>query len=111
MKQSMIFNRSNLSFTINMGDLIDEDYSSYDSVLNHLTMLKSPLYNVLGNHDFTVDPRFRGRIADRMGTGSGYPSFTKEGFRFIVLNTNDISLFSREEKQGQGRGNSEYAYF
>ncbi|MEZ5000684.1 MAG: hypothetical protein R2727_08600 [Bacteroidales bacterium] len=38
-----------------------------------------------------------------MGTGSGHYSFTKEGFSFIVLNANDISLFSPRGETGPGQ--------
>ena len=92
------FNQLDLDFIVNLGDLIDRDFKSYDSVLTHLATLKSPLYNVLGNHDFTVDQRFRGRVSNRLNTGIGYYSFSSRGFRFIILNTNDISLYSPERR-------------
>jgi 3',5'-cyclic AMP phosphodiesterase CpdA len=84
-------------FTIQLGDLIDGTFSSYDDVLPLYDALKTPHYHVLGNHDFAVDPADKGRVLhrlglDALGSGKGYYDFGVRGWRFIVLNGSDLSV-------------------
>ena len=50
-----VLNQMDLAFVIQLGDLIDRDYSSFDAVVPIYDRLRSPHYHVLGNHDFSVD--------------------------------------------------------
>ena len=44
-----------IKFVVGLGDLIDRDLSSYDSVNTILSQSKNQVYNVAGNHDFDCD--------------------------------------------------------
>lgn len=88
------FNRHNLSFVVNLGDMIDHDYISFDKPLAILDKLNAPLYNVIGNHDFEVDDQFKGLVRKRLGNKNGYFNFEVNDMVFIVLDGSDVSTFS-----------------
>jgi 3',5'-cyclic AMP phosphodiesterase CpdA len=84
-------------FIIQLGDLINGEFASYDAVLPICDKLPSPLYHVLGNHDLAVETENKAKVLarlgpDRLGEGKGWYDFTRAGWRFVVLNGNDISL-------------------
>ncbi len=101
-------NNQELSFTIQLGDLIDHDYSSFDSILPILNKLNEPVYNVIGNHDFSVDEKFRKKVRGRLNNDRGYFSYSIDDFVFIVLDGTDISTFGtkqdiRQYRLGKGK--------
>lgn len=88
-----------LSFTIQLGDLIDGTFGSYDAVLPLYNALRVPHYHVLGNHDFAVEPAEKGQVLHRLGLdvlggGKGYYDFGYKGWRFVVLNGDDLSVLA-----------------
>jgi len=87
------FNRKEVDFVINLGDLIDRDYESYRPVLAELSSLDKPIYHVLGNHDFAVAPDFLNRLPRTLGMESRYYTIKKGNYRFIILDGNDVSTF------------------
>lgn len=87
-----VFNSKNLSFVIQLGDLIDKKIESFDSVLTIYNRLKMKQYHVLGNHDFSVDNRYKNSILNRLDLKNGYYDFKLKSWRFIVLDGNDISF-------------------
>ncbi|MDH5399143.1 MAG: metallophosphoesterase, partial [Cyclobacteriaceae bacterium] len=82
-----------LDFTVHLGDLIDRNYSSYDSVLPIVSRLRN-FYHVLGNHDFSVTDDEKQQVLHKIGLEKGWYDFSLRGWRFIVLDGNDISLYS-----------------
>jgi len=88
------FNIHNLDFVLSLGDLIDRDYSSYDNVLPIIEASNSKVYHVIGNHDNEVKDEFKDSVLLRLDAGKGYYSFSKNGYRFIVLNSFDINTKS-----------------
>ena len=101
------FNSQKVDFVLHLGDFIDQGFRHFDT-LNALTgQLRMPLYHVLGNHDFSVEPAEKPRVLSKLGLEKPYYSFSKPGWRFIVLNGNDISLFANsrgDEKHRQAGG-------
>lgn len=87
-----------VDFLINMGDLIDRDYSSYKPVLEIIESSGLKTYHCLGNHDYSVDAKYRKRLPLPMPGKSGYYSFTIGDFRFIILNGNEISTYASTSK-------------
>ncbi len=87
-------NREELNFIISLGDLIEMDSESFSDIMPVLDSARAKVYHVLGNHDFNVEPKEKKNIFSRMETGPGYYSFDIESFRFIVVNSNDISTYS-----------------
>lgn len=88
-------NNHNLSFTITFGDLIDRDYLGFDKILPILNKSKVKVYNVLGNHDFEVDEKFRKDVRSRLNNENGYFDFTYGDLVFIILDGSDLSTFGR----------------
>lgn len=87
------FNRHNLDFVVNLGDLIDKDWRSYDGIIPFFKNLKAPVYHVLGNHDYEVDERHKPEVHTKLGV-TKYYDFTKGNWRFMVLDGNEISTFA-----------------
>lgn len=86
------FNQYELSRIINLGDLIDRDFVSFEKPLNILKKSRLPIIHVFGNHDFTVEDGMKRKVPALLENPRGYHSFEKEGFLFIILNGMDISL-------------------
>ncbi|MCL6295542.1 metallophosphoesterase [Jejuia spongiicola] len=84
-------NTKNLDYTIHLGDFIDRNFESFDTVLPIWNRLKSKKYHVLGNHDFSVQDSLKPLVASKMGLKNRYYSFIKNNWRFIVLDGNDLS--------------------
>jgi 3',5'-cyclic AMP phosphodiesterase CpdA len=90
------------AFTVQLGDLVDGAFASYDAVLPIFARLRSPGYHVLGNHDQSVEPERQAEVLrrlglDRLGGGRGYYDFARDGWRFVVLNGNDLSVVAYPE--------------
>lgn len=86
------FNTLDLAYTIHLGDFIDSDWESFDVVGPIYNTLLAPRYHVLGNHDFSVPDEKKDEVHTKMGMSSTYYDFEVKGWRFIVLNGNDISF-------------------
>ncbi len=96
-------NSKDLSFVVSLGDLIERDFTSYDSVLNILDQLSWPVYHVLGNHDFSVTDQEKTKVNSKLGISDTYYDFEIKGYRFIVLNGCEISLFAPAENTKEYR--------
>jgi len=95
LKQSINeLNNHELSFIVSLGDMIDRDYTSFDEPLAILEKSKAPVYNAIGNHDFSVDDQFKGKVRKRLGNEKGYLDFKFDRFTFIVLDGTDVSTFA-----------------
>ncbi len=88
------FNNSDIEFIVNLGDIIEEDYNSYEPVMSVLKKSNKQIYHVLGNHDLSVKWRYKKEVRQMLTGERAYYSFEKYGFRFIVLNTCEISVYS-----------------
>ena len=95
-------NGHTLAYTIHLGDFIDRDFNSFDTVMPIWNRLKSDSYHVLGNHDFSVADSLKPLIFEKMGLKDRYYSIVKHNWRFIVLDGNDLSIYgalSKKKKQ------------
>ena len=90
------FNRHKLEFIINLGDTIDHDWKSYDGILPIFNQTNTPLYHVLGNHDYEIEDEYKSRVPDKIGI-KRYYDFLVNRWRFIVLDGNEISTFANIE--------------
>jgi 3',5'-cyclic AMP phosphodiesterase CpdA len=88
-------NARHLAFTIQLGDFIDRDFESFQRVLPIFRSLRSTTYHVLGNHDFSVAADKKGDVLRCLGLEQGYYDFQVNGWRFVVLDGNDLSLHAR----------------
>lgn len=88
------FNRKGVGFVISLGDFINDKMEGY-ATLNAITsILESPLYHVAGNHDFNLKESDAGATLRYMNLKRLNYSFVREGWRFVVLNGNDISVYA-----------------
>ncbi|MDR2425343.1 MAG: metallophosphoesterase, partial [Prevotellaceae bacterium] len=87
-------NQENVSFVVNLGDLTDRDTDkSLTAVLSRLNTLNGTVYNTSGNHDYDGVADNEALYA-RLGMPASYYSFTREGWRFVMLNTNEVSAYA-----------------
>ena len=57
------------------------------------TKLRSKLHHALGNHDFDVADDLKAKVPETLGLENGYYSFRKNQFRFVVIDTTDVSSY------------------
>jgi predicted phosphodiesterase len=84
-------NKAGIDFAVHLGDFIDGDEKSYDTVLPLIAKLNCPVRFVLGNHDFAVPEEKKLFLPQRLGMPGRYYSFAHKGWRFVVLDGNDLS--------------------
>jgi predicted phosphodiesterase len=87
-----ILNKKELKYTIHLGDFIDRDFNSFDTLVPIWNELKSKKYHVLGNHDFSVADSSKSKVLDALNIKDRYYSFLQDNWRFIVLDGNDLSF-------------------
>ncbi len=86
-------NTHTLDYTVHLGDFIDRNLDSFDTLVPIWNGLKSDKYHVLGNHDFKVTDSLKPLIFDKMGLKDRYYSVARNKWRFIVLDGNDLSVY------------------
>lgn len=87
-----------LDFIVGLGDLIDRDFSSYKKVNSILQQANAKVYNVVGNHDFSVEPEYFNEVPLQLGLKKNYYSIEKDGWKFIFLNGNEITFQTNDKK-------------
>lgn len=88
------FNQQNIDFTIQTGDLIDRNIASFSTMLPIYNMIEGPKYHVLGNHDFPVTTD---EVVDILDMPNQYYDFKYKNWRFVILDTNDLSFYANPE--------------
>ena len=90
------FNYYNIDFVQNLGDIIDVKWESFDAVLQIYDKLKPGIENhqLLGNHEFSIESAHFKDILKRLSMPDHYYSYSKKGWRFIVLDATDYSYYS-----------------
>ncbi len=106
-------NTFELDHVFHLGDFIDQHHQSFDAVLPIFDRLKAPHTQVLGNHDFSVEDQFKEAVPEIMGLKARYFSMMVKGWKFIILDGNDVSLYAwpkNSEKHQQSRRIYEQQY-
>lgn len=88
------FNRRELALCIHLGDLIERDWKSFDAILQPLATSRHRWHHLLGNHDFDVPDELKPRVPSRMGMSARYSFVDHAGFRFVMLDSNDVSTYA-----------------
>ncbi|MFM8617558.1 MAG: metallophosphoesterase [Opitutaceae bacterium] len=88
------FNRADLAFCAHLGDLIDREWRSFEEITRPLATSRHHWHQLLGNHDFDVLEAEKPRVPARLGMTWRHGSFVHGGFRFVVLDTNDVSTYA-----------------
>ncbi|KHM50350.1 hypothetical protein PL71_04035 [Pseudoalteromonas distincta] len=107
------FNALPLSGVLHLGDFIDREFKSFTPLNTISSSLNTPLYHVLGNHEFSVDDKFKMRIPNTLNMPSRYYSFEINNWLFIALDGNDVSTYawpknSKKHQQNMTLFNSQY---
>lgn len=88
------FESESVQFTVSMGDIVERHWESYHHILPLYDRLNCPHHFVLGNHDYTVAPEYLRSVRRGLGMPAAYYDFVVSGFRFIILDGNDVSTFA-----------------
>ena len=86
-------NRHPLAFSFHLGDFIERDFSSFDVLDPIVAQLESKLFHALGNHDFDVKDELKEKVPGKLGLETGYYGFSRDGFRFLIIDTTDVSTY------------------
>ncbi|TNB72155.1 phosphatase [Arthrobacter sp. BB-1] len=87
-------NEADLRFALHLGDFIDEFPESFDAVMPIWEQLRMSKFHVLGNHDFQMP---REEVLRTMNMPASYHQFRRNGWRFIIVDTNDVSTYGNPE--------------
>jgi len=87
-----------IDFVVGLGDLIDRDFASFDSVNTILSKSKKEVFHVIGNHDLAVEKSFLEKVPAKINLTETWYSFTKNDWHFVFLNGNDITFHSNDTK-------------
>ena len=82
-----------LDLVVTLGDVIDKDYKSFQTMMPLYEVLKAPHRIVLGNHDFSVAPEDKKKVLPTMKIKTPYHSEVLNGWRLIYLDSTEISDF------------------
>jgi manganese-dependent ADP-ribose/CDP-alcohol diphosphatase len=88
------FNRADLAFCVHLGDLIDREWRSFEEITRPLSASRHRWHQLLGNHDFDVLDAEKPRVPERLGMKWRHGAFAHGEFRFVVLDTNDVSTYA-----------------
>jgi manganese-dependent ADP-ribose/CDP-alcohol diphosphatase len=86
-------NGHDLAFVVHLGDFIDRDWRSFDTVVPITDRARAPWRFVLGNHDFAVDDAHKPQVAARLHMPGRYYRFVRHGWMFIATDGNDLSSY------------------
>ncbi len=89
-----VFNAQDLAFVVTLGDIIDRGFENFDAILSCYDKLRHRSLLLAGNHDFAVAPEHLGMIHRRLDMPSPWYDIAIGGFRFVVLDGSDVSLFA-----------------
>jgi predicted phosphodiesterase len=93
------FNSQPLDAVFHLGDMIDHNFVSYDSVLPMFRQFKAPLHLLLGNHDYMIKPEYKPGLTDYIGMKETYYKVDIGNWSFIVLNGDDLSYFAPQDRK------------
>lgn len=87
-----VFASEGIELVLDLGDNIDRDASSFNAVNSMFEGYSFTILNSPGNHDYSTDRKVMKKVVFP-GGGKGYESVVYNGFRFISLNGNEVSIY------------------
>lgn len=105
------FNANNVEMVFHLGDFIDRNFESYQTVKPIIAKLEMPTYFVLGNHEFSVADSLKEEILPMLNMKQPYYSVKKERWLFIVLDGTDISPYRSGDPQKIEYANKQMAKY
>jgi manganese-dependent ADP-ribose/CDP-alcohol diphosphatase len=97
-------NSRDLAFGVHLGDLIDREWRSFDDIMQPLAASRHRWYQLLGNHDFDVLDQQKPAVPGRLGLASRRGTFTHGDWRFVLLDTNAVSLYAHPAGSAARKG-------
>lgn len=104
------WNEQSLDFAISLGDIIDGNETpeatrrDFEAVLEEFSGLRAESYHVLGNHCLALG---RQSLLRDLILPASYYDFVRDGWRFIVLDSTDISTYGWPEGHANYRAAKE----
>jgi manganese-dependent ADP-ribose/CDP-alcohol diphosphatase len=93
-----VFNRERVAFVLHLGDFINDNLHSFDTLLRITGKLETPLFFIPGNHEFGVQTGDKEKVLPLMGLSRrGYQSFSRDGWRFILVDGSETGIFRYEK--------------
>ena len=83
-----------LDFMLHLGDAVDRDAQSYEVVMPLFARAAVPLYHVAGNHDYDIAAALKTKVPALLGMNAPHYSFVRRGWRFVMLDGNELSTFA-----------------
>jgi len=85
----------NIEFLLNLGDLINKNWNSFDTILPILNSIPVDIYSLLGNHDFyNLSEDHMDSLTTLLNMPSRYYTFKKGDWRIIMLDANEMSTYA-----------------
>lgn len=81
------------AFTLHLGDFIDRDFKSFDTMLPLFKDLGHPVHHLLGNHDYSVADTEKVRVVATLGMPHDYYTFRSGNIRIVMLDTTSLSTY------------------
>lgn len=103
-----VINSAEVDFTVEVGDMIDRDFISFDPIITRLNKLKSKWIFVPGNHDFNVEDSLKKKVWKMIPSKKGYWSQVIGDVRIVYLNgfQNSVIAYpkgSKDQKENKLR--------
>ena len=102
------FNTMDLAFVTHLGDFIERDFKNFDVLNPIFDQLTMPKVHVLGNHDFSVADHLKKDVPAKLGMPAKYYDYEVKGWRYVVLDGNDVSFHAYPEGSTEAKHASEY---
>ena len=92
-----VFNREKVAFVLHLGDFINDNLSSFDTLLPTTGKLEMPIYMIPGNHEFAVEAGEKEKVLPLMGLKRSYRSYNRNGWRFILADGTETGVIRFEK--------------
>lgn len=102
------FNTMQLDFVTHLGDFIERDFKNFDVLNPIFDQLTMPKYHVLGNHDFSVADHLKKDVPAKLGMPAKYYDYEVKGWRYVVLDGNDVSFHAYPEGSAAAQAAADY---
>ncbi len=94
-------NNQRVEHVFHLGDFIDTGAENFEVVHAILEKLSLPYTHVLGNHDYSVADDLKPMVPAKMGLPAPYFSLDIKGWRFLIIDGNDLSLHAHAKDSDQ----------
>lgn len=101
-------NREPLEFVVTLGDLIDNDLKSFETVMPLYQALRAPHHPICGNHDFSVADADKTKVLTAMKLEKAYYSEVKKSWRFLYLDGTELGVWRHAANDSRTAKSKQY---